>query len=324
MSDLRQTLHLCNTVLDVGVLPNKGGDIYSITDRASGVDVMFKTPWGWGEPDQMPSPGNTQSEWLSHYPGGWQQLVPNAGAERGRDGVLRGYHGEAAIVAWHVETRAYNAVRLSTTLSTAPLYLTRSLTLRGPVLQVRDTVRNISDRPTEVMWVQHPAFGAPFVDEHSRLDFGATTLISDAEIMGSFLTGDTTFDARPGNTVDGVDLRHMPAAGSGVAVLGTLTDFDSGWCTITSPTAGFGIRLDWDATVFPHAWFWQECNASTGFPWFQRAYVIAIEPANVIHGEPSPGCEERGRTPLLGPGEEWLSDLSLSRIDYSDHADPHK
>ena len=40
---------LSSSVLSVVVVPDKGADIYSITDLATGIDVLFKTPWGWRE-----------------------------------------------------------------------------------------------------------------------------------------------------------------------------------------------------------------------------------------------------------------------------------
>jgi galactose mutarotase-like enzyme len=304
-------LRLANTHLEVIVLPGKGADIYSITDRASGIDVLFKSPWGYQDPDRLEWTGDSQHDWLARYPGGWQQLVPNAGAERERDGVVQGYHGEAAVTGWQVHSNARTSARLTTRLRTAPLQLTRTLTLDGPQLQVRDVIRNESaDRPADVRWVQHPAFGAPFVDRHCRLDVGAATLISDAEAPGTCCAPDTTYDLAQQD----FDLRAIPAERSGRKTFGCLTDFDSGWFSITSPTAGFGIRLDWDAAVFPHAWFWQECNATAGYPWFGEAYVIAVEPANVIPGDPSPGRPDRGIAPTLPPGAEWVSELSLTRI----------
>ena len=75
----RDRLLLRNRHLDVVVLPAKGADIYSIIDRSSGIDVLFKSPWGWQDPATLAPTGDTQRDWLALYPGGWQQLIPNAG-----------------------------------------------------------------------------------------------------------------------------------------------------------------------------------------------------------------------------------------------------
>ena len=307
------SLWLHNDNLSVELRPGKGADISSIIERPSGVDILFRAPWGRRELADAPVTGDTQTDWLARYAGGWQQLIPNAGAERVVGGVRRGYHGEAAVVGWTVEAASGTFVRMSTDLVTAPLHLTRTVRLEGAVLHVRDTVHNTSEEPVPVMWVQHPGFGAPFIDEHCVIATGAGTFVTDAQAPGNVLPPDlrAPFPLVPGTDGAVVDLREVPAPASGRAVFGCLTDFDGGWYTIDSPTCGFGIRVDWDQEVLPHAWLWQECHASEGFPWYRRAYVVAIEPANVLPGEPSPAEPGRGDAPLLPGQEEWTATVSL-------------
>ncbi|MFB6782378.1 aldose 1-epimerase [Streptomyces sp. NPDC056352] len=303
--------------LSVEVRPGKGADITSVTERSSGIDVLWRTPWGRRDLAGAPVTGDSQTDWLARYGGGWQQLVPNAGAERTVDGLRRGYHGEAAVVAWTVESVNEAEVRLATDLITAPLSLTRSLRLDGPALHVRDTVHNTSREPVPVMWVQHPGFGAPFIDEHCTITAAARTVLTDAEQPGTVLPPDVRAAFPLAPTVDGdvLDLRQCPGPDSGRAVFACLTDFRTGSFAIESPSAGFGIRVEWDASVLPHAWLWQECHASSGFPWYRRAYVVAIEPANVLPGDPSPACPTRGQAPLLPAGTSWTSDITLSITD---------
>lgn len=310
-------LVLRSGLLTVGVLPGKGADIVSLTDVATGIDVLFRSPWGRRDPTRLPSTSDSQLDWLARYQGGWQQLVPNAGAPRVVDGVLRGYHGEAAVVGWDVESADETSASLSVQLVTAPLRLTRSLRVDGASLLVTDTIHNESDDPVEVMWVQHPAFGAPFIDGQAVITAGARGILSDAGAPGNVLPPDTAapFPIVTGSDGARLDLGEVPAPGSGRAVFAALTDFDSGWFAIDSPTAGFGIRMEWDAGLLPYAWFWQECHAGSGFPWFRRAYVVAVEPANVLPGEPSPACLDRGRAPVLPGREGWTAELKITRTD---------
>ncbi|MEV0408849.1 aldose 1-epimerase [Actinoallomurus sp. NPDC050550] len=311
------SLVLRSDLLTVEVLPGKGADIVSFVDVASGVDVLFRSPWGRRDPARLPSTGDSRLDWLARYPGGWQQLVPNAGAPRVVDGVLRGYHGEAAVVGWDVESADQSRTSLSVQLVTAPLHLTRSLRLEGASLHVSDTVRNTSPDPVPVMWVQHPAFGAPFINERSTLTSGARGILTDADTPGNVLPPDIAapFPATVGSDGSPLHLGELPGPGSGRALFAALTDFDSGWFAINSPSAGFGIRVDWDATAMPYAWFWQECNATSGFPWFRRAYVIAVEPANVLPGDPSPARPDRGSAPVLAPGASWNTELTVTRTE---------
>jgi hypothetical protein len=169
--------------LDISVLPGKGGGIYAITDCATGIDVLFKTPWGWRQPDR-PSAGDSQQQWLDRYPGDWQQLVSNAGSERRCSGVLRGSHGEAALIGWDLLEQGGSRLRLATELVTAPLRLERSLELAGLVLRIRGWVVNLAPAAVPVSWVQHPAFGAPFINERCRLYTGARTVTADSPCSG--------------------------------------------------------------------------------------------------------------------------------------------
>ena len=41
-----RALTLRNAQMEVVLLPDKGADIYSVVHRATGVDVLFKSPWG--------------------------------------------------------------------------------------------------------------------------------------------------------------------------------------------------------------------------------------------------------------------------------------
>jgi galactose mutarotase-like enzyme len=308
------SLWLHSDRLSVEVRPDKGADITSITEHGTGIDVLWRTPWGRRDLAGAPVTGDSQVDWLARYGGGWQQLVPNAGAERTVGGVRRGYHGEAAVVGWSVNHVDDTEIAMATDLITTPLRLTRALSLDGPALHVRDTVRNTCDQPVPVMWVQHPGFGAPFIDEHCTITSPARTVLTDAEQPGNLLAPDTATPFPYAQAADGrtIDLSEVPGPGSGRSVFACLTDFDAAWYAIDSPTAGFGIRVDWDAAVLPHAWLWQECHASDGFPWHRRAYVVAIEPANVLPGDPSPTRPDRGYPPLLPGGATWTSDITLT------------
>lgn len=64
-------LVLSSDTLEVAVLPTKGADLYAIIDRATGIDVLFKSPWGWRDPNCTPPFGDSQLDWLASYPGGW-------------------------------------------------------------------------------------------------------------------------------------------------------------------------------------------------------------------------------------------------------------
>lgn len=298
------------------MLPACGGDIYSITDRATGVDVLFKTPWGWRDPALLPPSGTTQGDWLARYAGGWQVLLPNAGYERRGSGVVRGYHGEAAVVPWQAEKTSESSAVLTVDLLTAPLTVTRQVTLSGPVCRITETVLNNSAEPQRPEWVHHPAFGVPFAGPACRLEFGARTLITDASTPGTLLPPDAVMPATAVTDASGrpVDLSRLASPQEPREILGTLTDFETGWFALTNSDLGFGIGLAWSTDVFPHAWIWQECHATPGFPWFRRAYAIAVEPANVLLGDGPVAELRRGDPPVLPPHASVTAELTLTRF----------
>ncbi len=311
--DTDTVIRLRSDEIDVVLLPAKGADIYSFTDRASGIDVLFKTPWGWRDPRSLPAAADSQADWPARYAGGWQILFPNAGPERTVDGVRRGFHGEAAVVPWTVLEQDAAGTRLTVNLTTAPVRLERTVTVSGPDLHVVDSVQNLSADPVAYMRVQHPAFGAPFIDGHCRIDTSARTLIPDVQAPGTLLPADAVLDFPDAGPQ--IDLRAVPAPDERREVFAALTDSTDAWFSIVSPSAGgFGVRMDWDAAVYPHAWFWQECHAGKGFPWFRRAYALAVEPANALPGAGPVGRWHRGPAATLAGGASVTTALRLSRI----------
>ena len=119
---------LSNSQIEVTVLPDKGADIYSLVHRGTGVDVLFKSPWGVRAPGPWLRAATTMERWIEAYPGGWQLLLPNGGDECTERGVTWGYHGEAALVPWTVLDRTGSTAMLETALFSAPLHVRRQLT----------------------------------------------------------------------------------------------------------------------------------------------------------------------------------------------------
>ena len=65
-----RAVHLTSDVLEVTVLPDKGADIYALTDLASGIDPLLRTPWGLQPPGTPPRPGSSGMAFLENYEGG--------------------------------------------------------------------------------------------------------------------------------------------------------------------------------------------------------------------------------------------------------------
>ena len=293
------------------LLPGKGCDLYAWVDRGTGVDVLFKTPWGLPDRASCTWTDGSEAAWLARYPGGWQVLCPNGGAETEAPGGVRwGFHGEACLVSWTVENADSDGTtawaELSTRLYSAPVALHREIRLRDRTLTLRETVTNTSPDPLDVMWSHHPAFGAPFLDGGCRLASGARTIIADDASPGTLLAPASRHDWPTAVTAGGdpLDLGQLPGPEQHRAHLAYLTDFTDGWFAITNPRLRLGVRLRWPLDVFPHAWFWQEVHSTPGHPWWREAYVAAVEPATTIPAQGLALARSKGGRPLRLAGGE--------------------
>lgn len=288
---MAEPLILRNSHLEVVVDAARGADLLSLTHRGRGLDVLFSTPWreraervraGLVAPtshDPVAGP-------LEQYVGGWQLLCPNAGAPRVVAGAPVGFHGEAWLAAWDVVDSDELSATLRTELYAVPVRIDRSLTL-DPVsasLTIVDVLTNLSDVELELDYVQHPAFGGAFLDGRVAIDTGARRFTADPDTTGGALpAGEVVTWPLSG---DGVDLRVLPAPGERRMLFGWLSAFEDHWASITNLDLGLTVRLDWDGTHLPYAWFWQELNWTKGYPWHRRARAFAIEPSSTITGGP--------------------------------------
>jgi Domain of unknown function (DUF4432) len=273
-----QTLEFANDEISVTVLPEKGCDIIKLVDRETGVDVLVKTPWAYGRrPVHTPS---SLEAWIEMYPGGWQLLLPNGGDAVVENGVEWGFHGEAGLIEWQVERADEVSAVCSTSLITAPLAVVRLLRLDHAVLQIEDRVTNLGGDPIEVMWGHHPAFGAPFLEPGCRIETSARTFTADDRTPGANLEPGQSSEWPYATLAGGghIDLSVIPPYEEQRAVLGYLHDFERGAYRVVNPRQGLAVELRWPLDVFPTAWFWQELNASSGYPWYRRMYTTAVEP----------------------------------------------
>jgi hypothetical protein len=95
-----RALCLASDALSVTVLPGKGADIYQIIDLATGIDPLFKAPWGLQPPGAPPRAGSDGTAFLENYEGTWQELFPTTGDPGTHDGRPLPFHGEVATRPW--------------------------------------------------------------------------------------------------------------------------------------------------------------------------------------------------------------------------------
>ena len=314
-----EVVSLTSSHLHVDVLPQKGGDILAVRTVDGGVDVLWKSPWGLRARGEATVSPDSVVNFLSHYPGGWQTIFPNGGDATEVDGVELPFHGEACIAAWDWDEVSEGAdgieVVLKTTLHLTPFEITKHMRLDGPSLHVAETVHNLSPVSQEVMWSHHPAFGAPLVSGATRVEAAADWFKADdaRDVPAGDLEPGAKSEWPFAKTRRGdqADLRMMPSEDGSSDRFGYLGGFKEGRASINNPKLGLRAVLTWDVETFPFAWYWLEAHATTGYPWYGRAYVFAIEPASSYPGQGIGSVRSKTQTLLeIPPGGErsvWVS-----------------
>jgi hypothetical protein len=312
-----EVVRVSSELISVDVLPGKGGDILAVRDLASGINVLWTTPWGLRARAAVSTAADSQTNFLEHYAGGWQTLFPNGGGPTDHQGAQLPFHGEATLVPWDWHSDTDRAATLQTTLVRSPFLLRRTVSVEKDTVFVAESVTNEARDSQQAMWSHHPAFGAPFLDAHCVLETGARTFLADADYdtpNGDLVPGSSSawplIGSRGG---DPVDLRRVPGGRiDPVDRFGYLKDFDEAWYSLTSPTTGLTVTVRWDRDAFPFAWYWLEAHGSAGFPWHQRAYVLAVEPAATIPGHGLQVARERGHGLVeFAPGETRMAWVSM-------------
>lgn len=307
-------VRLESSALSVVVDPGRGSDVLSVVHKATGVELLFATPWRKRANDirasrsAVTSTGSVET-WLEQYRGGWQTLCPNAGAPRSLDGAPAGYHGEASVAGWHVVECGATRLRLQTDLFSVPLAIEREYVLDGTALHVRDTLVNLSRRPLRFDYAHHPAFGGDFLSQGFTIETGAGTFVNDHEAGILGVEPDSRHAWPVVTGTDGVttDLSVVGEDATGRSAFGWLTDFTTHWASFTSREFGLVARLDWDGTHLPYAWLWQELNSEGNWPWYGRARVVAIEPSST----PTSGPDRRSNVEL-SPGDQIQIAITLT------------
>ena len=276
-------LWLENEALRVGVLPEKGADIFEFIHRPSGIQMLIEMPGGL-----KPPAGHPQTGFLENYEGGWQELFPNHGDACEFRGQTMPMHGEVALMPWEAQVLQDNSTETSLHLQVrcqkAPFLLERTMCLRAGMaqLEILEKVTNESDMPCEFVWGHHVTLGEAFLDGESRLDVPASTVLTPDVLFeldtARLAPGQTNpwpnAKDRQGGTID---LSRIPDRSAHSHDDAFLTGLARGHFTVTSPRRGLCFSLDWDEALFPWIAFWQPYGGAD-MPPFTGMYGVGIEP----------------------------------------------
>jgi hypothetical protein len=288
-----------NQHLRLRLLPAKGSDIVELTDKRTGIDVL----WHWrplrDNDGTLPQRRGEFAEW---HAGGWPEVIPNGDLPCTHRGIEHEPAGEAWRLPWSYEASATWA-KLAVDLETLPLRVSKRLQLleHGPVLRLDATVENTGQQDVEFLWNIHPTVGAPLLAAGATVDV-PPCLVEVCDLYStSRLEPGPAFEWPALRTRDGleIDASRVPGPEAGSSDLLLLHGLSDGWAAIRNEEVDLGFAIRWDTGVFRRLWLWQGYGA--GDPPWSDCYALAIEPA--VGTRTLTDSASRGEVLRLGRGE---------------------
>ena len=173
-----EVVRLVTASAAVEVVPGKGGDVLSVRWRPADLELLWQSPWGLRARGAATSSEDGVARLIEAYPGGWQTVFPNGGDAVVEHGVCWSMHGEVWLTPFDWAPFE-GGIEMSARLVRSPFEVIKRVTVDGSSVTVTETVRNVGGVPVEVMWSQHPAFGAPLVGPDTVIEADAETFLVD-------------------------------------------------------------------------------------------------------------------------------------------------
>jgi len=307
-----------NEVIRVGVLLDKGADIFEFTYKPADLDFMWQSPIEMRKPFVATS-ALPEGAFHDYFYGGWQEVLPSAGwASEPYLGTFQGLHGEVSLLPFEafIQEDQPDLVSLKTRVRTyrSPLTLERTMTVKKNLaaLFIHERLVNESESEFAVMWGHHPALGAPFLDENCVV----ATPAKKVEVLAFHPNGlwkpggDYDFPMVPNQrSGEKQDIRRvLPRETRSVDVV-FFKELSEGWYNITNQKTGLGFGMAWDVSLFKYLWMWQVYGGHNDYPWYGRTYNCALEPFTSYPPAGIQNAIKNGSALILKPAEVIETDL---------------
>ena len=319
-----RTIVLENESIRISILADKGTDLVEFNYKPLDMDFAWLAPGGVRNPLALHSTSpDLLATFIDFYPGGWQEVFPNAGATAQWAGATYGQHGEVFGLPWDVEivedSEHAVAVRFTVRGLKVPCTIQKVIRLESgtPGVQFREIVTNHSPVAIDAMWGHHITFGAPFLVPGCRIavpdGLSAQPHMAAVEGNARRVASTDSFAWPIGVNPDDEDedFSIVPVKDT-ASELFYLSGFpgDTAWYEIVRPDTSLGMRVEWDAKTLPFLWYWQEFGASKSYPWYGRNYNIGLEPNSSYPTNGLPDAVANGSALRLEPGASqslWLT-----------------
>ena len=222
---------------------------------------------------------------LDHFSGGWQEVLPAAQYPIEYKGAPIGAHGEVAMLSWDFrvleDAKDSISVEFSVTLRRFPIRLVRVMTLTNGVLLFDESVENLSGQELEFQWGQHLVIGGPFIDPGMEIIVSPGERVEIPNYPGPTyrFTPDTlsqwptALDAH-GEFVD-VSTFGLDDGTDGHLILGPMTQAS---VIFRNRKLKSDIAVEWDKETFPYCWIWMVLGGMKEWPLWGKERLITIEP----------------------------------------------
>ncbi|UZK65447.1 DUF4432 family protein [Sphingomonas sp. M1-B02] len=291
-----------NAIVRAVICIDKGTDILELLHKPSDTEMLTQAPAGTARAGDRFSSPLAEGPFRDAFPGGWYIMLPNGPEPCQHQGASFGFHGEATFLGWdaHVEEDGEDRVALCAhvRLRRLPLLIERrfSIDVASSTLVLEEAITSEAAVPIDVLWGHHPTFGAPLIENGTRIDL-PPSLVKSA-------------DNRPllGTTL--AELGRFPEATTGIADFHRVDGFEEGWFAISNDRRGAAVALRWDERVFPMMGIWRVAGGESGYPWYGARQMLAIEPACDLPSVATAAA--RGSAVTLQPGETRSTTLEAT------------
>jgi hypothetical protein len=310
--------YLENQAIRVGVLLDKGADIFEFTYKPRDLDFMWQSPIEMRKPFVATS-ALPEGAFHDYFYGGWQEILPSAGwASEPYMGVSQGLHGEASLLPVEAavleDTHELVSLRTRVRLYRSPLALERTMYLERDkaALFIKERLVNESEAEFAIMWGHHPSLGMPFLNENCVVQAPAKKV----EVLAFHPNGlwepggDYDFPMVPNRRSAQLQdiTKVLPKNACSVDVV-FFKDLAEGWYAISDQKSEVGFGMAWDKSLFKYLWMWQVYGGHNDYPWYGRTYNCALEPFTSYPPAGIGNAIKNGSALFMKPSEVIETDL---------------
>lgn len=312
-------LTLENESLRILVAADKGADILEFLHKPTDTECLWQAPESLRPGPFHPSSPLEAGHFREYFAGGWYEMLPNGPGPCEHRGARFGHHGEATLLPWSVAVEEDEPecvrVRFFAELIRIPLRVVKTLELRrgAPALAVWERISNDAAQRVEFLWGQHPTFGAPLLEPGSRVMVPNCEIVvpETAAADARLASGQRTrWPFARGTGGEEIDLSKVPSAEARSHDFVRLENLEDGWYAIANPVRSVGFRLRYNHRLFPVLGYWQLFGGGPDYPWYQRHFLAALEPACDLPSLAE--AAQRGTALTLDAGESLETSFEAS------------